>query len=189
MTIKTILSQETPDATECYKHWIFWMTYEQSAYRIWQLKKYKSSYKYIKYFRQGVISVGFTDIGLEDVMSSLPPCGKIIQEPGYVKIPVAEDRECGDFIRWKESFREKNTGQVIEKRLLAFPLEKKSPMEAYVFFQKTTIRADKALFYPSILYMTSTQLPAYKAGYDLLLDLYALTKQMDRDYKFTLGKK
>ena len=34
-----------------------------------------------------------------------------------------------------------------------------------------------------------TQLPVYKAGYDLLLDLYVLTKQMDRDYKFTLGEK
>lgn len=34
-----------------------------------------------------------------------------------------------------------------------------------------------------------TELPLYKASYDLLLRLYQLSKGMDRDYKFTLGEK
>ncbi|MCL1689402.1 four helix bundle protein [Elizabethkingia anophelis] len=33
------------------------------------------------------------------------------------------------------------------------------------------------------------QLPVYKEGYDLLLELYRISKNMDRDYKFTLGEK
>jgi uncharacterized Zn finger protein len=32
-------------------------------------------------------------------------------------------------------------------------------------------------------------LPVYKVSYDLLLQLYHVTKNMDRDYKFTLGEK
>ena len=33
------------------------------------------------------------------------------------------------------------------------------------------------------------QLPIYKDSYDLLLLLYQISKNMDRDYKFTLGEK
>ena len=32
------------------------------------------------------------------------------------------------------------------------------------------------------------QLPVYKSCYDLLLQLYQVTKNMERDYKFTLGE-
>lgn len=32
------------------------------------------------------------------------------------------------------------------------------------------------------------QLPVYKACYDLLLQLYQISKNMERDYKFTLGE-
>lgn len=32
-------------------------------------------------------------------------------------------------------------------------------------------------------------LPVYKISYDLLLQLYHISKNMDRDYKFTLGEK
>ena len=32
------------------------------------------------------------------------------------------------------------------------------------------------------------QLPVYKACYDLLLHLYKVSKNMERDYKFTLGE-
>ena len=32
------------------------------------------------------------------------------------------------------------------------------------------------------------QLPVYKACYDLLLHLYQVSKNMERDYKFTLGE-
>ena len=32
------------------------------------------------------------------------------------------------------------------------------------------------------------QLPVYKASYDLLLELYLVSKNMERDYKFTLGE-
>lgn len=32
------------------------------------------------------------------------------------------------------------------------------------------------------------QLPVYKACYDLLLELYQVSKNMERDYKFTLGE-
>jgi HPt (histidine-containing phosphotransfer) domain-containing protein len=32
------------------------------------------------------------------------------------------------------------------------------------------------------------QLPVYKASYDLLLELYQVSKNMERDYKFTLGE-
>ncbi|WP_162074266.1 hypothetical protein [Chryseobacterium fistulae] len=152
MTIKSIISQEAPDAIQCYKHGIFWMAYEQSAYRIWRLKKYKPSYKYIKYLKQGVISVGFTDIGLEDIMSSFSPFGGVLQEQGYVKIPVSEERGCRDFSLWKQSFREeKNTDQEIEKQLLSFPLERKSPMEAYVFLQKLQSDLRTPHFSPSTL--------------------------------------
>jgi hypothetical protein len=33
------------------------------------------------------------------------------------------------------------------------------------------------------------QLPVYKESYDLLLDLYIISKNMERDFKFTLGEK
>jgi hypothetical protein len=33
------------------------------------------------------------------------------------------------------------------------------------------------------------QLPVYKISYDLLLQLYHISKNMERDYKFTLGEK
>lgn len=33
------------------------------------------------------------------------------------------------------------------------------------------------------------QLPVYKQSYDLLLELYTLSKNMERDFKFTLGAK
>jgi hypothetical protein len=32
------------------------------------------------------------------------------------------------------------------------------------------------------------QLPVYKASYDLLLQLFQISKNMERDYKFTLGE-
>lgn len=32
-------------------------------------------------------------------------------------------------------------------------------------------------------------LPVYKVSYDLLLQLYHISKNMERDYKFTLGEK
>ena len=33
------------------------------------------------------------------------------------------------------------------------------------------------------------QLPVYKQSYDLLLELYIISKNMERDFKFTLGEK
>ena len=33
------------------------------------------------------------------------------------------------------------------------------------------------------------QLPVYKAGYDLLLELFQLTHNFNREYKYTLGEK
>jgi aminoglycoside phosphotransferase family enzyme len=33
------------------------------------------------------------------------------------------------------------------------------------------------------------QLPVYKQSYDLLLELYTISKNMERDFKFTLGEK
>lgn len=33
------------------------------------------------------------------------------------------------------------------------------------------------------------QLPVYKAVYDLLIQLFEITKKMERNYKFTIGEK
>ena len=74
MTIKEKINvtAETLHATSLqqihlWKEGVFWVAYEQSAYAIWLLKKYKPVKKFIKSVGMEVVSIGFPATALASV--------------------------------------------------------------------------------------------------------------------------
>ena len=71
MTIREkidVAAVATEQQIHLWKEGIFWVAYEQSAYLVWLLKKYKPTKKFIKSVGMEVVSIGFPATALASVM-------------------------------------------------------------------------------------------------------------------------
>jgi len=137
-----------------YKEGVFWIAYEQSAYLVSQVKTLKPTKKYVKTVGQEVVSVGFPDNALPNVLLSFR---LISQNDSQV---VAESNvaiELASYEAWKSELPLRTTeplpqplstregrssfscgeggGEVISilKKLRIFSLADKTPMECMFF--------------------------------------------------------
>jgi len=58
-TIATKIKHPSTNHLLLFKEGVFWVAYEQSAYFIAQLKKYKPTKKYFKNINKTVVTIGF----------------------------------------------------------------------------------------------------------------------------------
>jgi hypothetical protein len=68
MTIEEKIKGNAGNIVKLYKEGVFWVAYEESAYRLSQVKSLKASKKHIKSINRDVVSVGFPDSALKSVV-------------------------------------------------------------------------------------------------------------------------
>ena len=166
MTIKEKIQHQSLAEIRLYLEGTFWTAYEQSAYYFHKLKGYKPTKKFIKVINQEVVSVGFPENALSKMGIQKPEVGAtlaVVQEVGAYAIRPSEISENGKMFVFR-------IVEAIDEREF---LEWKAGLELKESEGKM------------VLY---DQLPVYKATYDLLVDIFQLCQNMERDYKFTIGE-
>jgi hypothetical protein len=136
-----------------YKEGVFWIAYEQSAYYFWQQRGYKPTKKFVKSIGREIVSVGFPQNAM-DTFSGL-----MIEEEANKKTFILEESiDSQAFKEWKDDLplyqndtggKEKDraysvTTMVVPspqenhiiRRLHAFPLADKTPMECMMFLSE-----------------------------------------------------
>jgi len=160
MNTKEKILHTSPTEVRLYKEGIFWTAYEQSAFLLSQVYTLKPSKRFVKVAEQEVVTVGFPDKTLDKILS-----------------PAMEMDNATDaallILRSKKVFDEKE----FEKWKQEIPL-------------KIVEKAAPAAVVPE---MTSTgglysDLPVFRACYELLRFVYRESGNMTRTYRFTLGQ-
>lgn len=139
----------------------FWKAYEQSAYVLTKLYNFKPSKRFVKLAGEEVISVGFPHEQLLKYLS-----GAVVEANGKrcrarVQCPCDELA----FLEWKSSVRIKEP-----KQKPVVPLE---VPEGWI--QKPQV-------------MKEENLPVFKMVYDLLLRIFHESRNLDKDFRYTLGE-
>lgn len=137
MTIQKILLTENKRSIQCYRKGVFWTAYEQSAYRIYQLRPYKPNLRYIKYIEKHIVSVGFPQNAMEKLLADLSEKYQLEINEVYIKISGDDFLDTEDFENWKENLitdtDDNKSLPDLNELLLSFPLENKTPIDAYGF--------------------------------------------------------
>lgn len=139
MTIAEIISREEDNIIQLYRQGVFWVAYEQSAYAVHKITNYKASQRYIKNMREYVVSLGFPDAALGKLLGS-----KSVLESTekYKRLLSPHTLEKGELDKWKktvplaekkENHKEKPSA---EEEIKNFPLETKTPIEAFLFIRE-----------------------------------------------------
>ena len=141
MTIKEIIAKEEGKYIFCYKQGVFWVCYEQSAYLVCISRAYTPIKKWIKNCNQEVVSVGFPNSALEKWIDD-NTIETIEKSERTVSLISMQDFDNDDFIKWKNDISVKSktitsVGPSLEKQILAFSLANHTPIEAFLFLQKT----------------------------------------------------
>jgi uncharacterized protein YeeX (DUF496 family) len=138
MKLSEIIKEEKAGIITIYKQGIFWVAYEYSAYYIQQIKNYKINVKFIKALNKNIISLGFPDSSLKIFDENK----KIIlfDNTSTYKKFVIEYKFCeNDFWKWRENLEKTKGDKEIQDSLVEeirkFPLEKKTPIEAFLFIK------------------------------------------------------
>lgn len=103
MTIADKLALELPETTVIYLHreGLFWKAFEYSSLKfVKEIKVYKVLKKYIKAIKKDVVSLGFPDSHLNEILagfSYINKSEKLIEVSGVT--PVSED----EFCKWKNA--------------------------------------------------------------------------------------
>ena len=137
-----------------YKEGVFWIAYEQSAYLVSQVKSLKPTKKYVKAVGQEVVSVGFPDTALANLLLSFRVISQndlqvvaesfqTIEEASFEawksdlplreKSPLNPPKEDFSPLFWKGVGGEAGTELLILKKLQIFSLADKTPMECMFF--------------------------------------------------------
>ena len=118
-----------------YKEGVFWIAYEQSAYLVSQVKALKPTKKFVKTIGQEVVSVGFPDTALANVLLSFR---LISQSDTHVVAESSQAIELSAFEAWKSELPLRTAENVISelpilKKLRIFSLADKTPIECMFF--------------------------------------------------------
>lgn len=121
-----------------YKEGMFWRAYEKSAYQLHQQFGLKPLKKHIKAVKQDIVYVGFPTTSWQKFFTQEQPTTE-----KQCEIPVRSTASELDFEQWKTQlpYTEKtakepvlveatNPQQEVIDKLLSFPLERSTPMEA-----------------------------------------------------------
>ena len=143
MTIqeKIAYSNKVPSKSiHLWKEGVFWIAYEQGAYQVWKLKKYKVTKKFVKVVGMDVVSVGFPHLKalLADTMPPLdePDISHFVMP---IDMPFIEE----DFLQWKAEIPLKTlkTASVVgtlratslQEQIQNFDISNATPMECMMF--------------------------------------------------------
>jgi hypothetical protein len=154
----------------------FWVACEQSAFLLSQVKQLKPSKRFVKAVAQEVVSVGFPDETLQRLTSlqvetgQAPPFQITAREHHFVVLESSIVFNKENFEEWKS------------KIPLSNPKEQQATKQGVDNLFETLQEAE-----PSKLNLYSN-LPVFKAAYDLLRLVYRESGNMSRVYRFTLGE-
>jgi len=98
MKLAEKLSLINDEALHLYKEGVFWVSYEQDAFRLCAVKQLRPSRKYVKAVNQDVVSVGFPDSVLESVLAHFEVKERKLQS---VCVSVKEVMDDQEFARWR----------------------------------------------------------------------------------------
>lgn len=141
MKIADIIAQENHHTIKLYKQGVFWVAYEQSAYAIWKNTGYKASKKYIKSIAQSIVSVGFPDTSLkkwqfqkkETLLEGTEKYKCFLSSAAWDNSEYESWKNNTDVFENREVYKEKRS---MEEAIKNFPLEKKTPIEAFLFIEE-----------------------------------------------------
>ncbi len=144
MSIAEIYKQEHNNRSSIVlrKEGIFWHAYETSAFLfVRMIKGYQPGKKHYKIIDQEVVSIGFPDSGLEQLISVAMEIRDSNIERGENLITVHfSDPDISEFSVWKEGVSLKESvpfvsgeeKEIVEK-IRSFPVVSRTPLEAQAF--------------------------------------------------------
>ncbi|NDV93399.1 hypothetical protein D0T84_00505 [Dysgonomonas sp. 521] len=145
MTITEKLALHGDKELHLYKEGVFWVAYEEDAYLVSQIKKLKPTKKYIKSIQREVISVGFPQSSLEEVLTHFR---LKVQEHTAIVLETDVPADPLLFDKWKKEAEIKEQAgltnpavhggsvNVLVERLSSFKLHTASPMDCMRFVEK-----------------------------------------------------
>lgn len=145
MKISEKLAQQKENELHLYKEGVFWVAYEEAAYRISQIKKLKPTKKYIKSIQQEVVSVGFPPTSLAEVLAHFTLKK---QKDTMITLEIDTRVEQSLYNKWKQAVEVKTREtqshspaydesiQVLVERIGSFKLHLASPMDCMHFVEE-----------------------------------------------------
>ena len=100
MTITKKIVHTDASEVKLYKEGIFWKAYEQSAYTILQLRAYQAKKEYVKIAATEVVSIGFPDSVLQDILSAFAVTGRTEKD---IRLKTREPIDLAAFEVWKKA--------------------------------------------------------------------------------------
>jgi hypothetical protein len=110
MTLSEKLDLLNDDSIRLYKEGVFWVAYEQDAFRLCCVKHLRPSCKYVKVVKQTVISVGFPDSVLQSVLAHFEVKERTAF---YVCMSTEEEMKPQAFATWKSEVE--TTARAVQK--------------------------------------------------------------------------
>ena len=151
MTIKEKIQASGSSTTgiHLFKEGVFWTAYEQSAYLICQVKQYKTTKKIVKIIGQEVVSIGFPDGALAQIILS-PMITELSRTDTHVVLQSSQAIDEMVFQEWKKGMElqsdfirckgeEKYVPTVadgIVERIRYFDLSNATPMRCMMFLDE-----------------------------------------------------
>ncbi|MDR1716021.1 MAG: hypothetical protein LBS20_09255 [Prevotella sp.] len=149
MTLLEKMSLLDNDTLHLFKEGIFWIAYEQDAYRLNGIKKLKATKKYVKVAGMEVVSVGFPQAVLDEILPHFTVCERT---EAYIRAKADSMQENnGEFERWKEEIsvyalpekkqavqvpvKEHLTAEALYERVRMFRLSTATPMDCMHFIE------------------------------------------------------
>ena len=148
MTIKEKiqLSESSNVNIHLFKEGVFWTAYEQSAYLISQVKPYRLTKRFVKILSREIVSIGFPDTALEQIIFS-ETITEISRTDMYVVLQSSFAIEETVFNKWKDGIELQSTvicskgenkstptiADEIVNKIRFFDLSNATPMKCMMF--------------------------------------------------------
>ena len=156
MTIQEKIILEKDGNVHLFKEGVFWVAYEKSAYIVCLLKKYKPTKKFIKAVGQEVVSAGFPESALENIVGAnlcVRPdlCVRPnennknhvildISLPCFQDLPTLGENFNENFLEWKNNLETNKIKNInfepempIVEKIKQFDLHNATPLECMNF--------------------------------------------------------
>ncbi len=157
MVIDEKIIHNSPLEVRLYKEGVFWTAYEQSAFMISKIRNFKVTKKFVKKIKQEVISIGFPDSILEQIISHF----EVKERKGTLVILESNNPfDSVTYQNWKDSIdlhkvkitkvkeQEQHKCPSVEGRVLSFDLGNSTPLQCFIFLnelQQSIIRENNGL--------------------------------------------
>lgn len=146
MTIRDKLAMINEKELHLHKEGIFWIAYNEDAYRVSQVKRLKPTRKYIKSISCDIVCVGFPSASLDGILSHFVVTER--NETMFVA-SVNQPLDKVKYEEWKngiellgsaqkpqEPFNAPVAGNALVEAIASFKLHQASPMDCMRFIEK-----------------------------------------------------